>query len=228
MRHAMTLLAALSISLGAFAQAAPKAAAPKVPAPERIVSGNTVSSSVDPNGSITVNAKATYVGALRFVLVGVADCEIHVFVAADTAKRVRRIFWIQFEGYLPEHPTLKYKHHPAYKPVTMSGLPFYHRARFGGAEDVPAPGSEAERVFALLREKGYAVPVETVNVTYKHFLGGAMRREILLMVIDDMASTGATIADFLQGDSVTPRWTQVAEKLLANASTVFTVTLAKE
>jgi hypothetical protein len=228
MRHTIALLTALSISLGAFAQAIPKASALQVPAPERTVSGNTVSSSADPKGSITVNANATYVGALRFVLVGTADCEIHLFVAADAAKRVRRIFWVQFEGYLPEHPTLKYTHHPAYKPVTMSGLPFYQRARFGGAEDVPAPGSEAERVFALLREKGYTVPAETVNVTYKHFLGTAMRKEILLMVIDDMASTGATFADFVQGNSVTPRRAQVAEKLLANASTVFTVTLAKE
>ena len=228
MRNTIAVFVALSFSLGAFAQAVPKASTPQAPAPIRTVSGNTVSSPADPKGTITVNPNATYVGAVRFVLVGTADCEIHVFVDADAAKRVRRIFWVQFEGYLPEHPTLKYTHHPAYKPVTMSGLPFYQRPRFGSAADVPAPGSEAERVFGLLREKGYTVPAETVNVTYKHFLGSAMRKEILLMVIDDMASTGATFGDFVQGKNVTPRWEQVAEKLLADASTVFMVKLAKE
>lgn len=228
MRHTIVLLAALSISLGALAQAVQPAQVLQVAralAPERTVSGNTVSSPMDPMGSITVNAKATYVGALRFVLVGTADCEIHIFVDADASKRVRRIFLIQFEGYLPEHPTLRYKSHPAYSPVMMSGLPFYQRARFGSAADVPAPGSEAERVFALLRGKGYIVPAETVNVTYKHFLDATMRKELLLMVIDDMANTGATFADLVQGNAPSPRWAPIAEKLLADASTLFTVTL---
>lgn len=227
MKQAIALLAALTFQIGALAQDAQRAQAVQVPGPERTVSGTTVSSAKDPMGSIKVNADATYVGALRFVLVGTADCEIHVLVDADASQRVRRIFWIQFEGYLPEHPTLRYQPHRAYRQVMMSGTPFYQRARFGSATDVPAPGSEAERVFALLRGKGYTVPAETVNVTYKHFLDGSMRKELLLMVISDMASTGATFTDLAQGKAVTPRWAPIAEKLLADASTVFTVTLAK-
>ena len=42
-----------------------------------------------------------YVGSSEFVLYGVADAAIHVFVALGDQRRVQRLYWIQFEGYLP-------------------------------------------------------------------------------------------------------------------------------
>jgi hypothetical protein len=194
-------------------------------APIRTVSGQIVTSPHDPSARIEVIPPAVYAGALRFVLFGVADCEIHLFVDADESKRVRRIYWIQFEQYLPEHPTLRYAPHPAFAPVTMSGLGFFQRARFGGAADVPAAGSEAERVFGFLRANGYTLPLETVNVTYKHFLDPSMRKELLLIVLDDMSSTGATFAQLVQNGAVQPAWGPIAERLLVNAAKVFSISI---
>jgi hypothetical protein len=194
-------------------------------APQRTAVGSVVSSPVDPNGQVEILRPATYVGAVRFVLFGAADCEIHLYVDADASKRVRSVYWIQFEAYLPEPPTFRYSHHPAYSPLTMSGLPVYQRARFGQSSDVPQPGSDADQAFALLRSKGYTLPAETVNVTYKHFLGSDMRKELLLMVIDDMSTTDTTFAELVKDGKLQPAWNPIAEKLLAKASKVFSVRL---
>jgi hypothetical protein len=193
--------------------------------PRRTVTGNVVSSTVDPMGRIEVLPEAKYVGAVRFTLYGAADCEIHLFVDADSSNRVRRLYWVQFEAYLAEQPSLRYAHHPAYAPIDKDGLVFYQRARFGQSSQPPQSGSDAEKGFELLKEKGYTLPAETVNVTYRHFLDPAMRKEILLMVLEDMATTGTSFEKLVQGGVVQPSWPPIAEQLLARASSVFSVKL---
>jgi len=55
--------------------------------------------------TVQVPAVATYVGSERFNLYGVADAEVHVFIEADAAKRMKKLYWIQFESYLPAKPS---------------------------------------------------------------------------------------------------------------------------
>lgn len=192
--------------------------------PQRTVEGKVVVSVSDPGVRIEILQPATYVGATRFVLFEVADCEIHLFVDADDAKNIRRLYWVQFEAYLPEHPTLAYSHHPAYSPTTLSGLPFYQRARFGQTSESPSPGSDAERAFSLLKEKGYTLPAETVNVTYKHFLDSTMRKELLLIMLEDMSLAGTTFAQLVRDNEVQPTWAPIAAKLLERAPQAFAIT----
>ena len=73
------------------------AAHAQTPEPEREVQGTTVTSR-DPPIRVTVPKDARYVGADRWPLRGVADCEIHVFVDADADKLIQRLYWIQFEA----------------------------------------------------------------------------------------------------------------------------------
>src|SRR5215471_20230608 len=75
-------------------------------APDRKVSGSSISSAHDPNVQIHLPESAKYVGADRWILYDLADCELHAFVEADDAKGVQRLYWIQFEGYLPSRPDL--------------------------------------------------------------------------------------------------------------------------
>ena len=42
-----------------------------------------------------------YVGADRWVLYGIADCELHAFVEADQRKNVQSLYWVQFEDLTP-------------------------------------------------------------------------------------------------------------------------------
>src|SRR4051812_35220338 len=51
-----------------------------------------------------------YVGQQSFVLYDVANAEQHFFVDADKEGRIKRLYWIQFEGYLPDNShTYRYK-----------------------------------------------------------------------------------------------------------------------
>jgi hypothetical protein len=62
------------------------------------------------------------VGGHVFILYDVARAEQHFFVDADQAGLVKRLYWVQFEGYLPDNNhSYKYK---AARTVKLGGLDF--------------------------------------------------------------------------------------------------------
>src|SRR6476619_3833741 len=77
--------------------------------PERKVAGNVLISDREPKVRIQLPNDVQYVGAERWELLGIADCELHAFVEADPQKSIRTLYWIQFEGYLPSKPDLKHQ-----------------------------------------------------------------------------------------------------------------------
>ena len=98
-------------------------------APERAVLDNTVISSSDPGVEIKLPRYVHYLGSDRFLLtdprLGNFDaCELYVFVDPKDGRHGDRFYWIQFEAYLPDHPSLQ---HTYYSPrhATLGGLDFY-------------------------------------------------------------------------------------------------------
>jgi hypothetical protein len=82
----------------------------QVIAPERKVPGHAIISRRDPRARIDLPQSVEYAGADRFVLYGIADCELHAFVESDAQKNVQRLYWVQFEVYLPSKPALHHKY----------------------------------------------------------------------------------------------------------------------
>jgi hypothetical protein len=77
--------------------------ASEVPKPERQVQANVLTSERDPKIRIKLPSSVQYVGADRWPLFDLADCELHVFVEATAQKRVQRLYWLQFEAiFLPD------------------------------------------------------------------------------------------------------------------------------
>src|ERR1044072_1762492 len=70
---------------------------------ERTVKGTTITSTHDPAIKIRLPKTAQYVGGARWDLYDCGDAELHVFVEADEHKRVQRLYWVQFEHYLPNN-----------------------------------------------------------------------------------------------------------------------------
>ena len=66
----------------------------QIKSPERKVEGNVIISEHDPKVRIQLPKSVQYVGADRWVLYGVADCELHAFVEADGQKKVQRLYWV--------------------------------------------------------------------------------------------------------------------------------------
>jgi hypothetical protein len=93
-------------------------------APESKVAGHAIISERDLRARIDLPQSVEYAGADRFVLYGIADCELHAFVESDAQKNVQRLYWVQFEGYLPSKPDLHHKYDSP-RHTTIGGLDFY-------------------------------------------------------------------------------------------------------
>jgi hypothetical protein len=88
------------------------------------VTANVLSSASNPRVRIYLPKPAHYLGAERWVLYDMADCELHGFVESDHHHHhVRKLYWIQFEGYLPSRPELKHTYDSA-KGASPGGMGF--------------------------------------------------------------------------------------------------------
>jgi hypothetical protein len=96
----------------------------QVSGPERRVSGKVITSEHEPAVRIELPKAANYLGADRFVLYGIADCELHAWVEADAEKKVSRLYWLQFEGYLPSKPELHHTYNSS-RHANLGGMDFY-------------------------------------------------------------------------------------------------------
>src|SRR6185436_16738677 len=100
------------------AQLTPQLKIPSRPAAEssfpqqqkRSVKGQVLSSTELPAVRLRFSKEFKYAGGHDFVLYDVANAEQHFFVDADPQGRIRRMYWVQFEGYLPTNTnTYRYK-----------------------------------------------------------------------------------------------------------------------
>jgi hypothetical protein len=183
--------------------------------PEREVDGHRVISHAGPAIAIEVPAAARYLGADRWDLYGIADCELHLFVEADASRQVTRLYWIQFEAYLPDNThTYDYSNDEA---VTFAGLPFRQRTHVGPTSHAPRSGSDGERVRQMLARHGYRLAAEVMNVRLVHLLDDTRRQELMFIYGEDLALSGRTVADLKEGDTFRPEWKAVEKELVARA-----------
>lgn len=185
----------------------------QVKAPERKVDGNVIISGRDPKIRIGLPQSVRYVGVDRWVLYGIADCELHAFVEADGQKNVQRLYWVQFEGYLPSHPDLKHTYNSP-QHATMGGMDFYVDAWARSRDTAIDPGSDREHIEALIKAKGYKMPAGMMYVRFVHLLDDSRRRELMIIYGEDVASAGYTAAELREEGKEHARWPGIAEGLV--------------
>ena len=183
---------------------------------ERKVESNSVVSTRDPNIKIDVPASAHYVGADRWHLFGVADCEVHVFIQADEKKTVQSFYWIQFEGYLPEKPDQRYDYTKD-REMVIDGLEFRLKARFGPTSEKPKAGSDLAHVLELIAGGGYKLPAYMMNVRLVYLPDSSRRKELMVIYAEDLASTGYSSTDPMAGEKVRPEWAGIEGALIERA-----------
>ena len=159
---------------------------------------------------------AQYVGADRWVLYGMADCELHAFVDADPQKNVQRLYWVQFEGYLPTRPELKHKYDSP-RHVDIGGMDFYVDTWVRAKNAEMRPGSDVEHIVALIRARGYHMPDGMMYVRLVHLLDEQKRKELMIIYGEDVAQSGLTAAELQQGGKAHGRWPIVEKGLLERA-----------
>jgi len=184
--------------------------------PERTVKGNVLSSDHDPRVRIRLPGTVQYVGADRWVLYGIADCELHAFVEGDAQRSVQRLYWVQFEGYVPTRPDL---HHTYDSPrhVQIGGLDFYVDTWVRANDAATEHGSDREHIEALIRAKGFKMPAGMMYVRLVHLLDQEKRKELMIIYGEDLASTGYTAGELNEGGRAHDRWSKIDANLITRA-----------
>jgi hypothetical protein len=148
-------------------------------APERKVNGNLITSERDPKIRIELPANVTYVGADRWVLYDIADCELHAFVEADAQKNIKKRYWLQFEAYVPSRPELTHTYDSA-RHRTIGGMDFYVDTWVRASTSETRKRSDREHMEALLRSKGYKSAAGMMDVRLVHLLDPQKRKELMI------------------------------------------------
>ncbi|HEU5239545.1 MAG TPA: hypothetical protein VFU37_20610 [Pyrinomonadaceae bacterium] len=180
----------------------------------RTVSGQVLTSKATPAVRLEFDKAFRYAGSQSFVLYDVANAEQHFFVDADKDGRMKRFFWIQFEGYLPTNThTYDYK---LTKVVNAGGFDFiadaYPRSLKG---NLGRPDSDGNRARAFLASKGFRLMgTEFMFQRLVHLVDEAKRNELMIIYVEDLSDTGLTAADLGEGGSARSRWPDLAQGLL--------------
>jgi hypothetical protein len=159
--------------------------------PLRCVIEGRVLRSPDPTLQLEVAAPFTYIGGQRFILREIADAEQHLFVDADGERRIRRLYWVQFEMYLPESPG-QYSYDDD-ESTTLSGLPV--RAHVRRYIDPPAPDSDRRRVHDLLAREGYSLPEPATRVRFVHLPTPDRRQEVMIIYVEPAPGAAALTSE---------------------------------
>src|ERR1051325_4709299 len=122
----------------------------------RQVKDQVLTSTSLPSISIKFDNQFKYASTQKFILYERAQVEQFFFVDADSAGRIKRMYFAQFEGYLPGVDA-KYDY-TATETVTLGGQTY-----IVNAESVPnvsavlkqSPQSDAARAASFLESKGY-------------------------------------------------------------------------
>ena len=196
----------------AFAQGNSKPAPPIT----RTVAGHVLTSKEMPAVQLEFDKGFNYAGSQSFVLYDVANAEQHFFVDADKDGRIKRFYWVQFEGYLPDN-THSYNYNSP-KIVTLGGFDFFvdiwARSLKG---NLGRPDSDGNRARAFLESKGFKSGTEVVSTRLVHLVDEAKRNELMIIYVEDLNGTGFTAADLNEGGSAHAEWSNLSQAVLARA-----------
>jgi hypothetical protein len=155
----------------------------------RLVKDQVLTSTYLPAVRVRFDDKFKYVGTQKFILYERAQTEQYFFVDADSQGRIKRMYWVQFEGYLPGVDA-KYNY-PVTETVTIDGQTFMVNAE--SVPNVPAvlkqdPQSDAARAASFLESKGYRMSQSIRFQRFVRLVDEAKRNELLLIYIEDVGA----------------------------------------
>jgi hypothetical protein len=190
--------------------------------PERKVEGSVITSERDPRVRIHLPNSAQYLGADRWVLYDMADCELHTFVDADPQKNVQRLYWVQFEGYLPTKPELKHTYDSP-RHANLGGMDFYVDTWVRARDAEMQPGSDLEHILALMHTRDYHMPAGMMYVRLVHLLDEQKRKELMIIYGENVAESGLTAVELRPGGKGHGQWPSIEKGLLERAEKSVTI-----
>ena len=165
-----------------------------------------------PTISIQIDPAFRYAGSTSFILYEIARAEQHHFVVADAGRRVERLLWFQFEGYL-ENNDRRYRY-PPMETLSLNGFTFLHDADVLNIDEDyrERPASDSAQVVDFLRDKGYTFGGDTMFHRLV-WLDTDLRSELMIIYSEDMNSAGFRLSDFAEGGPAAAEWPRISQAL---------------
>src|SRR5258705_644936 len=157
----------------------------------RHVKGQILSSTALPAIRVEFDKAFKYVGSQQFVLYDRAQVEQHFFVDADMQQRIKRMYMVQFEGYLP-NISGSYNY-TVTKTVSLAGQSYIADAEI--VQNVPSaikqdPQSDVARAASFLESKGHHIGEGIVFQRFVRLVDEAKRNEFILLYVEDLSGAG--------------------------------------
>ena len=158
----------------------------------RLVKGQVLTSTSLPSIRIKFDDSFKYAGTQKFILYERAQVEQYFFVDADSQGRIKRMYWVQFEGYLPGVDA-KYNY-AVTETVSLDG-----QTSIVNAESVPNISavlkqdsqSDAAHTASFLESKGYRLNESIRFERFVRLVDEAKRNELILIYIEDADASTA-------------------------------------
>jgi hypothetical protein len=190
MKRALLSVFTLACVLVAHAPAASQRRAVSKVVQTRGVKGQVLTSTYLPPIRIRFDKRLRYAGSQKFILYDRAQAEQHFFVDADARGRIRRMYMLQFEGYLPGiDATYNYD---AAETVRLGGVDY-----IVNAESVPNvaaalaqnPQSDSARAVEFLKGKGYSVGESVRFQRFVRLADESKRSEFIMLYVEDAGTS---------------------------------------
>lgn len=183
------LASSLLLSMPAFAQSATSTRT-------RLVKGRVLTSSQLPPIHLKFDKAFTYVGTQNFILYDRAQVEQYFFVEADKQRRIKRMYMVQFESYLP-NVSGAYDY-AVKKTINLAGQSYIADAEV--VPNVPAAikqdaQSDVARAASFLEGKGYRIAEGIAFQRFVRMVDEAKRSEFILLYVEDLIEAGFDTAD---------------------------------
>lgn len=185
--------------------------------PQRTVDGSLVSSDALPAIRLTVDPAFRFLGRMPFTIRDLAAGERLVFAVVD-GRTIRRMFVLQFEGFLPGRPEIyRYDFSQARE---IGGLRWRGNAwAYSDAAQRAGGGNEGTQMHRWLAEQGYETP--DVQLMYRFVTLGDERRkdELILFYLE-----GVDDPSWLpQSETASAAWQAKATELERRALAAFRI-----
>lgn len=180
----------------------------------------------DPAAKISFTPDFEYVGGHKFVLQGAANVEQHFFVATYPDGRLKSTIWLQFEEVRPG-VDWQYDYSSSPLRTKIGEFDFFTDTLAGSRHplvEYGLPGGDGYPARKYIGDRGYRLPKNFAYARQVHLPTEDRRKELIVIVMDDLAPTGFTARDLKPGGVHEVEWPAISEELLAKIERVMTMT----
>jgi hypothetical protein len=189
----------------------------------RTAKGDTLSSPELPKLKLKFKKPFKYVGGHTFILYEVARAEQHFYVDADKDGNISRMYWVQYEGYLPSN-THAYDYDSP-KKVNIGGLDFFADVYARKSDPKQGrPDSDSAKAREFLASKGYKIASD--EVMFQRLVNMTTpdnRNELMIIYLEVLTPTGFTAADLSANGKAADKWPEISAALLKRAQDGFEI-----